>query len=208
MKKRKFEKSFLLFKKNEQCYMPLMVQQTHMCFLSLLVSLLWEIQSVLGCSIKKKKIMEECWQPIFVNKLKHDLKNTSCGWFTWNSLSADLGQDLTVGHPAGIHQPCTASDIRKILPKALRCCFWSAVTKGLVLCYRLCSKSRWGSLRRAPETSGSQWWRPHGSFLVGAGWSWASHHWVSPVFPSWTLRPREGSLAQLSCTGLRKADTE
>lgn len=160
-------------------------------------------------TLKEKKPMEECWQPILVNKVKHDLKNTLCSWFAWNSLFSDLGQSLAVGHPSGIHQPCTASDIMKILPKAfavvlLPCCShhvraWLSA---------LCSTSRWTSLGRAPQTSGPHWWHPHGSFPVGAGWSWVTQHWVSPVFPTWALRPRKDSLVQLSCTSLGKAFME
>lgn len=69
-----------------------------------------------------------------------------------------------------------------------------------MLRYRLCSTFRWTSLGRAPETSD-----PHGSFPVGVEWSWVIQNWVSPVLPTWALK---GSLVQLSCTSLGKADTE
>lgn len=91
----------------------------------------WEKSNVVnmfGCSIKgeKKKPMEDCGQPVFVKKVKHDLKNTLCAWFTWNSLFADLGQDLTVGHPTGTppmhstrHWENSAKSIAVLL---LKCC--------------------------------------------------------------------------------------
>lgn len=152
--------------------------------------------------------MKECWQPVFVYKVKRDLKN-SFGWFFCNSLFADLGQDLSVGHPTGIHQPCTASDIRKILPKALQWCFWCAVFIMWGLDWVPCAELQLVlhiqvEVGRAPETWGPCYWCPHGSFPVGAGWSWVGQLWASPVFPTWALR-QEGLP---SCTSLGKAHTE